>query len=79
MYDGIFAKRGSSSKNDECDDDGSHDDEKSSKEEKEEEEDTPKVMNSLADLDLDNATAKISRRLNVGSTILIRTRQQQRV
>ena len=74
VEDGMLAKRGSSSTYD----DDSHGDEKTSKED--EDDDTPKVMNSLADLDLDNATVRFPDMVECGgSTILVRTRQQQRV
>ena len=76
VEDGMLAKRGSSSTYD----DDSHGDEKTSKEDEDEDDDTPKVMNSLADLDLDNATVRFPDMVECGgSTILIRTRQQQRV
>ena len=76
VEDGMLAKRGSSSTYD----DDSHGDEKTSKEDEDEDDDTPKVMNSLADLDLDNATVRFPDMVECGgSTILVRTRQQQRV
>ena len=80
VEDGSLAKRGSSSRNG---DDGFGDshDKGSSDEEDSKEDDTAKVMNSLSDLDLEsNISVRFPDMVECGgSTILVRTRQQQRV